>query len=159
MNAWHLSSLFLTHIANNLKIIMQSQGFCMGWFSLNLFVCVCVCVPNPYLFLSDLPCEPHSLASSHTLSFLEGRGCFSWLWNRHHHLCDLGKGSRSRSLPRPPGPHRSDSNSVGTHHLTSWWNRYHMHCAGVSHCWAPADLPEIITRNEKACVLVFFLTF
>lgn len=123
-------------------------------------ICVCVCPCSyPCLFPSNLPCEPHSLASNRTLSFPWGCGCSSWLCNRHPYLCNLGKVSGSRSLPGPPGPHRSDSNplgnlssspSVGIHHSTSWWNRCRVHCAGVSRCWALAGSSEIITWNEKA---------
>lgn len=156
MNAWHLSFLFPTHAANHLKMMMQSQGFCMSWFLPS--VCVCPC-PYPCSFPSNLPCKPHSLASNRTLSFPWGCGCSSWLCNRYPYLCNLGKVSGSRSLPGPPGPHRSDSNplgnlssspSVGIHHSTSWWNRCRVHCAGVSHCWALAGSSEIITWNEKA---------
>lgn len=99
-----------THIANHLKIMMQSQGFCISWFSPS--ICVCPC-PYPCLFPSNLPCKPHSLASNRTLSFPWGCGCSSWLCNRHLYLCNLGKVSGSRSLPNPLGPHRNENQTPG----------------------------------------------
>ncbi|EGW01389.1 hypothetical protein I79_018240 [Cricetulus griseus] len=80
----------------------------MGWFP-HLCMCVSVC-PCPILFLVPIrsalrTTQPlHPTAHCHFLG--QGvRGYSSRLCNRLRYLCDLG--GVSRSLPGPPGPHRT----------------------------------------------------
>lgn len=62
MNIWHLSFLFVRHTVNHLKIIIQSQGLCVGWYP-HQFVgfpplgCVC-----PHQFRGRI-CSPTIICS------------------------------------------------------------------------------------------------
>lgn len=140
MNVWHLSFLFLTHTANHLKMMMQSQG---------LFVCGvppsaceggspsecvylgpppspsgCVCVSHQFVWAvlpATITCSHqiclenltalHPTAHCHRARGWGVRACSSWLCNRHHYLSDLRE--VSRSLFSPPDPHRWDSAPLG----------------------------------------------